>query len=60
MLNPRGVMVADLATDFIGIHAIFGAFVFGFTIPKGGHFAERLIERIEDFFTGLLLSLYFA
>ncbi|KAI8556564.1 hypothetical protein RHMOL_Rhmol05G0263500 [Rhododendron molle] len=39
--------------------AIFGAFVFGLTIPKG-QFSERLIPRIEDFVSGLLLSLYFA
>ncbi|KAL3531833.1 hypothetical protein ACH5RR_005354 [Cinchona calisaya] len=55
-----GVMVAGFVTDFIGIHAIFGAFVFGLTIPKGGYFAERLMERIEDFVSGLLLPLYFA
>ncbi|KAL2559025.1 Cation/H(+) antiporter 20-like [Forsythia ovata] len=47
-------------TDLIGIHAIFGAFVFGLMIPKGRDFDENLIERIEDFMTGLLLPLYFA
>ncbi|KAF5471674.1 hypothetical protein F2P56_008447 [Juglans regia] len=59
-LTLAGVLVSGLITDLIGIHSIFGAFVFGLTIPKGGEFAERLIERIEDFVTGLLLPLYFA
>ncbi|CAI9098196.1 OLC1v1034805C1 [Oldenlandia corymbosa var. corymbosa] len=59
-LTLAGVMVAGFVTDFIGVHAIFGAFVFGLTIPKEGQFAERLIERIEDFVSGLLLPLYFA
>lgn len=59
-LTLGGVLVAGFVTDFIGIHAIFGAFVFGLTIPKGGGFAEKLIERIEDFVSGLLLPLYFA
>jgi Kef-type K+ transport system membrane component KefB len=59
-LTLAGVMVSGFITDFIGIHAIFGAFVFGLTIPKTGNFAERLIERIEDFVLGLLLPLYFA
>ncbi|KAJ9694675.1 hypothetical protein PVL29_010242 [Vitis rotundifolia] len=59
-LTLAGVMVSGFMTDLIGIHSIFGAFVFGLTIPKGGGFAERLIERIEDFVTGLLLPLYFA
>lgn len=55
-----GVLMAGLATDFIGIHSIFGGFVFGLMVPKGGRFAERLMERIEDFVSGLLLPLYFA
>lgn len=55
-----GVMLSGFMTDLIGIHAIFGAFVFGLTIPKGGVFATRLIKRIEDFVSGLLLPLYFA
>ncbi|XP_011020326.1 PREDICTED: cation/H(+) antiporter 20 [Populus euphratica] len=55
-----GVLVSGFITDLIGIHSIFGAFVFGLTIPKGGVLAERLMERIEDFVSGLLLPLYFA
>ncbi|CAM8922457.1 unnamed protein product [Rhodiola kirilowii] len=60
VLTLAGVMVSGFITDVIGIHSIFGAFVFGLTIPKGGAFADRLTERIEDFVTGLLLPLYFA
>ncbi|OVA18312.1 Cation/H+ exchanger [Macleaya cordata] len=59
-LTLAGVMVSGFMTDLIGIHSIFGAFVFGLTIPKEGEFAGRLIERIEDFVSGLLLPLYFA
>lgn len=59
-LTLAGVMVSGFMTDLIGIHSIFGAFVFGLTIPKGGGFADRLMERIEDFVSGLLLPLYFA
>ncbi|KAL1819697.1 hypothetical protein ACET3Z_014566 [Daucus carota] len=58
-LTLAGVLVSGFMTDFIGIHSIFGGFVFGLTIPKG-EFAQRLIERIEDFISGLLLPLYFA
>ncbi|KAF2306139.1 hypothetical protein GH714_013175 [Hevea brasiliensis] len=53
-------MLSGFMSDLIGIHAIFGAFVFGLTIPKEGEFARRLIIRIEDFVSGLLLPLYFA
>ncbi|XP_050214466.1 cation/H(+) antiporter 20-like [Mercurialis annua] len=59
-LTLAGVMLSGLMTDLIGIHAIFGAFVFGLMIPKEGEFAGRLIKKIEDFVCGLLLPLYFA
>ncbi|XP_011624157.1 cation/H(+) antiporter 20 isoform X1 [Amborella trichopoda] len=55
-----GVMTAGLATDLLGIHAIFGAFVFGICIPREGALARMLVERVEDFVAGLLLPLYFA
>ncbi|PWA96103.1 cation/H(+) antiporter 20 [Artemisia annua] len=59
-LTLAGVMISGFMTDLIGIHSIFGAFVFGLMIPKHGEFAGRLIRRIEDFVCGLLLPLYFA
>lgn len=59
-LTLAGVLVSGFITDLIGIHSIFGAFVFGLAIPKGENFAGILIERIEDFVGGLLLPLYFA
>ncbi|KAK7245257.1 hypothetical protein RIF29_40094 [Crotalaria pallida] len=59
-ITLAGVMLSGFITDLIGIHSIFGAFVFGLTIPKGGEFASRVIKRIEDFVSTLLLPLYFA
>ncbi|KAJ1695427.1 hypothetical protein LUZ63_012125 [Rhynchospora breviuscula] len=59
-LTLAGVLISGFMTDFIGIHSIFGGFVFGLMIPKEGEFTGRLIERIEDFVSGLLLPLYFA
>ncbi|KAF3794104.1 Cation/H(+) antiporter 20 [Nymphaea thermarum] len=59
-LALAGVFAAGFCTDLIGIHAIFGAFVFGLTVPKEGELARMLIERIEDFVGGLMLPLYFA
>ncbi|TKY62260.1 Cation/H(+) antiporter 20 [Spatholobus suberectus] len=55
-----GVMLSGFVTDMIGIHSIFGGFIFGLTIPKGSEFASRLTKRIEDFVSTLLLPLYFA
>ncbi|KAL2554508.1 Cation/H(+) antiporter 20 [Forsythia ovata] len=59
-LTLAAVMVSGFMTDLIGIHAIFGAFIFGLIIPRKGELAGRLIKRIEDFVFGLLLPLYFA
>lgn len=59
-LTLAGVMLSGFMTDLIGVHAIFGAFVFGLTIPNEGEFAAKLTKRIEDFVSGLLLPLYFA
>ncbi|KAJ0258866.1 hypothetical protein HA466_0075900 [Hirschfeldia incana] len=59
-LTLAGVLVSGFITDLIGLHSIFGAFVFGLIIPKSGVCSERLVERIEDFVSGLLLPLYFA
>lgn len=54
------VLAAGFVTDAIGIHAMFGAFVFGILVPKDGPFAGALVEKIEDLVSGLLLPLYFV
>ncbi|KAG6528580.1 cation/H(+) antiporter 19-like [Zingiber officinale] len=54
------VLAAGFATDAIGIHALFGAFVIGVVVPKDGPFAGILIEKIEDLVTSLFLPLYFV
>lgn len=54
------VLAASFATDTIGIHALFGAFVVGIVVPKDGPFAGVLIEKLEDIVASLLLPLYFV
>ncbi|KAL8168226.1 hypothetical protein V2J09_009725 [Rumex salicifolius] len=54
-----GVMMAAFVADSIGTHSIFGAFVFGLVIPNGP-LAVALIDKIEDFVSGLLIPLFFA
>jgi Kef-type K+ transport system membrane component KefB len=48
------------ATDTIGIHQIFGAFMFGAVMPKDGLFVKHLTEKVEDFTVLFLLPLFFA
>ncbi|KAG2399453.1 Cation/H(+) antiporter 15 Protein CATION/H+ EXCHANGER 15 [Vigna angularis] len=54
-----GVMVSGFITDAIGTHSVFGAFVFGLVIPNGP-LSFTLVEKLEDFVSGLLLPLFFA
>lgn len=54
-----GVMISGFVTDAIGTHSVFGAFVFGLVIPNGP-LGVTLIEKLEDFVSGLLLPLFFA
>ncbi|KAL5555473.1 hypothetical protein UlMin_037709 [Ulmus minor] len=54
-----GVMISGFITDAIGTHSVFGAFVFGLVIPNGP-LGVTLIEKLEDFVSGLLLPLFFA
>ncbi|TKY73824.1 Cation/H(+) antiporter 15 [Spatholobus suberectus] len=54
-----GVMVSGFITDAIGTHSVFGAFVFGLAIPNGP-LSFTLVEKLEDFVSGLLLPLFFA
>lgn len=49
-----------LATEWIGIHALFGAFLLGVVIPHDSRIARDLTERLEDLVVVLLLPVFFA
>jgi len=53
-------LLSALATEAIGVHAIFGAFLFGAVIPHTGALAQALERRIEYVVTILLLPAFFA
>jgi Kef-type K+ transport system membrane component KefB len=46
-------------TDWIGLHAVFGAFLMGTAMPAGA-VAEGLIRKIEPLTVALLLPLFFT
>jgi Kef-type K+ transport system membrane component KefB len=64
----KGVMAAvlvflfasALATDMMGIHALFGAFLAGLVMPSRGELREFLQARLEHFSAVFLLPLFFA
>jgi Kef-type K+ transport system membrane component KefB len=59
-----GVLVAlllsALATELIGIHALFGAFLLGAVVPHESLFAKELLRKLEDLVRTLLLPAFFA
>jgi len=55
-----GLVLSALATDRIGIHAIFGAFLFGAIMPQRSELIEELFDKLEDFSVIFLLPLFFA
>jgi Kef-type K+ transport system membrane component KefB len=54
------VLISSLATELIGIHALFGAFLAGVIMPSIGDFRHKLSLRVESFSSVLLLPLFFA
>jgi len=42
------LLLSSWTTELIGIHALFGAFIFGAVVPKTNGFAQLLAEKIED------------
>jgi Kef-type K+ transport system membrane component KefB len=48
------------ATEWIGVHALFGAFFAGALFPKHNHQVQRFAQSFEPLVTGLLLPVFFA
>jgi K+:H+ antiporter len=54
------LFLSSLTTEVIGIHALFGAFLAGATMPALPSFRKMLASRIEDVSLVILLPLFFA
>lgn len=54
------LIASSIVSEVIGIHALFGAFLFGAIFPKEGKLAEGLIEKLESVSVVLFLPLFFA
>lgn len=54
------IFACALATDVMGIHALFGAFLAGVAMPERGEFRNGLRIRLEHFSSVFLLPLFFV
>ena len=53
-------LASALATDLIGIHALFGAFLAGVAAPRDAALRRAVRDRLEYFASTLLVPLFFA
>jgi Kef-type K+ transport system membrane component KefB len=54
------LFLSAFTTEVIGIHALFGAFLAGVSMPSQASFRKSLAARIEDVSLVILLPLFFA
>jgi Kef-type K+ transport system membrane component KefB len=54
------VLASALATEWLGIHLLFGAFLMGAIMPKAPEFIHYLLQKFESVTVVLLLPLFFA
>ncbi|RSN31437.1 cation/H(+) antiporter [Amycolatopsis sp. WAC 04169] len=59
-LSVVGVLLCAMATEWIGVHAMFGAFVFGVVFPRDNPMATWLHDKAGGLTTALMLPLFFA
>lgn len=55
-----GALFSGLATDALGVHVIFGAFLWGLCMPREPEWQQWLSLRLETVVLRLLLPLFFA
>jgi Kef-type K+ transport system membrane component KefB len=54
------LLASALATEYIGVHGIFGAFLFGAIIPSSSRLVAELRHRLDDLVAVLFLPAFFA
>lgn len=54
------LLISALTTEWIGVHAIFGAFVLGAIIPHDSVIARELPEKLQNVVAVLFLPAFFA
>jgi Kef-type K+ transport system membrane component KefB len=55
-----GLLSCAMLTDWLHLHAVFGAFLFGVALPRDEKFLRALERRFEPFSSVVLMPLFFA
>ncbi|MBJ6979075.1 cation:proton antiporter [Luteimonas sp. MC1895] len=55
-----GAFACSAVTEWLGVHAVFGAFLFGACLPRDDRLLKSLIERVEFLAIVVLMPIFFA
>jgi Kef-type K+ transport system membrane component KefB len=55
-----GTCAMAAATEALGLHAVFGAFLFGACLPRDDRLLETLVDRLEHVAVLVLMPVFFA
>ena len=55
-----GTFASAFTTKLLGVHPVFGAFLFGVTLPRDDRRLNALIERVEHIAIIVLMPIFFA
>jgi Kef-type K+ transport system membrane component KefB len=55
-----GLLGTALFSEWIGLHSVFGAFLFGAILPRDDRLLDTLVQRIEPMSVAVLMPLFFA
>jgi Kef-type K+ transport system membrane component KefB/mannitol/fructose-specific phosphotransferase system IIA component len=55
-----GALLCAAFTEWIGIHAIFGTFIFGVAVGQCKHIREKTLHTLESFISFIITPIFFA
>jgi len=55
-----GTCAMAAATEWLGLHAVFGAFLAGLCLPRDDRLLDTLVERLEHVAVLVLMPVFFA
>lgn len=55
-----GALACAWVTEWLHLHAVFGAFLFGLALPRDARLVQALVDRLEPLSLVLLMPIFFA
>ena len=55
-----GALLCAAFTEWLGIHAIFGTFIFGVAVGQCPHIREKTLHTLESFISFIITPIFFA